>query len=309
VKNETLGLEGMEISELIREMRIERGVRQEVLYQGLCERKVYFKLENGEVIMDELLAEKLFSRLHVQHRLIDIMLSDNDFWQKECRYEIDLEIKKQNWEKAEELLDEYEERTKEMLLHRQYVMEKRAEIFYQKGQKNCGKMFCEALELTMPLFELENRLSGSGAISEDELWSYMRYRNCVRNFKDTEYKLFLEKLEKCFLSAQIYAEVYFEVAFQYAQELYRTEQYSLCRNVCEKAIEWLKRGIKYFHLAEFYFYDAAAGMKIKHEDAEEKQLFQQCKMAYYVSLSFGEEQTAEMIKERCREEFRWHIIG
>jgi len=66
VKNETIGFEGIEISELIRELRIEKKVKQAVLYSGLCNRKVYFQLENGGVIMDELFSERLFSRLHVQ---------------------------------------------------------------------------------------------------------------------------------------------------------------------------------------------------------------------------------------------------
>jgi len=43
MRNEIIGLEEMEISELIRELRIEKGIQQEVLYQGLCTRKKYFQ--------------------------------------------------------------------------------------------------------------------------------------------------------------------------------------------------------------------------------------------------------------------------
>lgn len=307
MKNETIGLEGMEISELIRELRIEKGVQQEVLYQGLCTRKKYFQLENGEVVMDELLSERLFSRLHVQYKLIDIMLDDDNFWQKECRHEINVQLHKKAWEKAENLLKEYEERAPKTELHTQYVLAKRAEICLKTGKDKCGKAFLEALELTMPVHELESRLKGNGVIAEDELMWYFCYRMCDKPFSMEEYSMFLERIEKLYLSVQITAEVYFEIAYLYVISLFETEQYVLCRDVCQKAISWLKRGVKNFRLPEFTYLDAIAGMKLKHEPEEERELFQQCKMAYYVSLSFGEKDMAEEIKKQCKEKYGWHI--
>lgn len=307
MKNETLGLEGMEVSEMIRELRIEKGVRQEILYDGLCKRKVYFQLENGDVIMDELLSERLFSRLHVQYRLLDIMLSDENFWQKECRYEINLQIRKRRWEKAEELLKEYEVKAPQTNLHKQYVLARRAEILFKTGQERLGEWFREALELTMTVSELESRMNDSGVVAEDELWIYLRYRNCENPFSVEEYKLFIERVEEMFLTAQIYPEVYFEAAYQYAQALWEKEEYMQCRDICDNAVGWLKRGIKSFYLAEFHFLSAVAGMKLRPDAENERELFQQCKMAYYVSLSFGEKETAEKIKEYCGEEYQWHI--
>lgn len=307
MKNETLGLEGMEVSELIRELRLEKKISQNVLYEGLCKRKVYFQLENGEVIMDELLSERLFSRLHVQYRLVDIMLNDDSFWQKECRNEINLQIRKRCWEKAEELLKEYEVKAPQTNLHKQYVLAKRAEILLGIGQKKAGELFREALELTMSVSELEKRMNDSGVIAEDELWMYFCYRILEKSFSVEEYTIFLEQVEEWFLSVQIYAEVYFGAAYHCARALWEAERYVLCREICQKAISWLRRGVKKVHLSEFYFLDAMAGMKLKHAPEEEKELFQQCKMAYFVSLSFGENEISEKIKEQCEEEFGWHI--
>lgn len=307
MQNITIGLENLEIGELIRELRIERKVKQNVLFDGLCARKTYFQLENGEVVMDELLSERLFSRLHVQYRLLDVMLNDNQFWQKECRHEIGVQICKRCWEKAESLLNEYEEWAPKEKLHMQYILGKRAEIFLKTGQGKTGEKFREALEVTMPVEEFEKRLNGNGVIAEEELWLYFCYRTCDNPFTEKEYTLFLERVEEWFLSAQIYAEVYFEASYQFVCELWSTEQYTLCREVCEKAITWLKRGVKSFHLAEFHALDAMAGMKLKHEPEEERNLFQQCKMAYYVGVSFGEKEMAEQIKVQCEEVFGWHI--
>ena len=307
MQNATLGLEGMEVSELIRELRIEKGVSQDVLYQGVCTRKKYFQLENGEVVMDELLSERLFSRLHVQYRLVDIMLDDEQFWQKECRHEIKIQLRKKCWEKAEELLKGYETEAPKTEIHIQYVQAKRAEISWRTGKEGTGELFRKALELTISASELEKRIKESGVVSEDELWMYFCYRLCEKPFSVEEYIAFLECVEKWFLSAQIYAEVYFEAAYQLALLLQKSERFVLCRENCQKSILWLKRGVKAFHLSEFYFIDAMAGMRLSYGQEDEKELLQQCKMAYHVGLAFGEKEVVEKLKKQCEEEFLWHI--
>ncbi len=309
MKNETIGLERLEISELVRELRNEKGILQDDLYAGLCKKKVYFQLEHGEVLMDELLSERLFSRLHVQYRWLDIMLSDANFWQKECRYEINLQIHKRCWEKAEELLEEYAQKATQSDIHKQYVLAKRAEICFQTEQQCAGELFREALEMTMPEEEVERRLDNGGVVSEEELWMYFRYRSCENPFSVEEYQFFLKHIEEWFLTSQIYTELYFEVAYQFARMLCETKEYELCREVCKGAVLWLKRGIKNYHAAEFHFLDAISGMKLSHDNEEERELYQQCKMAYYVSSAFGEKDTADKIKEYCREELKWHITA
>ena len=171
------------------------------------------------------------------------------------------------------------------------------------------KCFFRGLELTMPVIELEYRLKGNGVLAEDELWMYFCYRMCEHPFFTEEYPSFLQHMEEVFLSVQIYAEVYFEAAYEYAYLLWQSQQYVFCRELCQKAILWLKRGGKDFHLPEFYFLDAMAGRKLQQEPEEERELFYQCKMAYYVASSFGEEEVAKMIETQCREEFGWHITG
>ena len=309
MKNETFGLEELEISELIRELRLEKKIHQDVLYSGLCGRKVYFQLENGDCIMDELLSERLFSRLHVQYRWLDIMLSDENFWQKEQRHEIELKIQKKCWVEAELLLKEYEEKAPKNKIHKQYILAERAEILFRTGQENVGDLFKEALELTMSVEELEKRLKGSKVIAENELWMYVRYRDCEKPFSAEEYQVLLDNMEEMFLINHICPNVYFEVAYQYALALWKNKEYGLCRKHCRNTIEWLREGRKSFHLAEFYFLDAMAGMKLEHDAAEEREFYQQCKMACYVSVSFGEKETAEKIQKYCGEEFKWHIIG
>ena len=123
-----------EMCELIRNFRYEQGISQQELYQGLCSKKEYFQMENGNSEIDELLFEQLLSRLHVQYRLFDIMLDDDHFDRMECRHNIKLCLQKEQWEKAEQLLREYVSMAPNSNLHQQYVQAKRAELMFQNGQ-------------------------------------------------------------------------------------------------------------------------------------------------------------------------------
>lgn len=192
-------------------------------------------------------------------------------------------------------------------LHQQYLLAKQAEIMFQTG-KTAGQKFKKALELTLPVKELEKRLQGSGVISEDELWMYFRYRSCGQEFTEEEYERFLRTMERYFLVHQIFPGIYFEVAYQYALKLHRTQSYVRCREVCEKAISELKRGKKFFFLPQTLFLDAITGMRLLHDAEQERKLFQQCKQAYYISLSFCKIEMARKMLEYSEEEFGWHII-
>ncbi len=303
----TCGLAEFEMCELIREFRYHQGISQQELYKGLCNKKEYFQLESGDSVIDELLFKQLLSRLHVQHRLFDIMLDDDQFDRMECRHKIKLCLQKEQWEQAEQLLIEYEAMAPNNNLHQQYMLAKRAELLLQMGQPDAQK-FKEALELTLQVEELENRLQGSGVISEDELWLYFWYRSCELELTEEEYRLFLQVIEKCFLEQQIYPEVYFEAAYQLALKLHGMQKYVQCRKVCEKTIAELKQGKKTFCLPQTLFLDAVTGMRLRHDAEQERELFQQCKQAYYISLSFCKTEMAQKMLTYCEEEFGWHII-
>lgn len=303
----TYGLVEFKMCELIREFRYEQGVSQQELYQGLCGKKEYFQLESGDSEIDELLFERLLSRLHVQSRLFDIMLDDDQFDRMECRHKIKLCLQKEQWEQAEKRLEEYEEMMPNNNLHRQYVLGKRAELLLQTG-KGFGQKFKDALELTMPVKELEKRLQGSGVISQDELWMYFRYRSCEKEFTVDEYRIFIETIERYFLEHQIYPEVYFEAAYQLALKLHGMQKYVQCREVCGKTMKELKQGKKFFCLPQVVFLDAVTGMRLRHDAEQERELFQQCKQAYYISLSFRKSKMAKKMLTYCEEEFGWHII-
>ena len=120
--------------------------------------------------------------------------------------------------------------------------------------------------------------------------------------------MFIETMERCFLEQQIYPKVYFETAYQFALRLHKLQNYVQCREVCGKTIAELKQGKKAFCLPQTLFLDAVTGMRLRHDAEQEQELFQQCKQAYYISLSFCKPEMAQKMLTYCEEEFGWHII-
>jgi len=300
----------IEISEIIREERIRQNVSQAELYHGLCTKKAYIRLENGEGISDELLTERICSRLHIQYRLLEVMLNDEEFWQKECRVKINKLIWKKEWEQAEKLILLYEEHTPENKLHKQYSMAGRAKVLEGLGEyKEAEAMYQKALELTLPVPELEKRLTETKVISEEELELYFHYRVCEKELSLQEYAMLLKQAEEIFPAMQIYAEVYFYIGYRYAKALYEQESYRWCLEVCDKLISVLRKGVKRFYLSELYFLQVMAGMRLQYSEEEEKEMRQQCKTAYYVGVSFGEKEMTKRIAEYYREEFGCLITG
>lgn len=297
----------MELSYLIREQRIARKVSQRELYAGICTQKAYRKLEEGEGIGDEWMAECLLSRLHVQYRLLEIMLSDEDFWRKECRYEIDKLVRKEEFEKARNLLDEYESKAQEDGLDRQYVLWKRAVLLRQTDIKKAGMLAKEALELSLPVAEVERRLQGKVVLSEMELELYLLYRRGVKEISMKEKREILQQLKRSFIDAHIGLRCYFELVYEFATELLRTKNYRECREVCIQTMQILRGGNRYDYIPELYFISAIAG-KCETNSGEGASVFcQEIKIAYYTAMSFGKAEMAKRMQEYCQEVFGWHI--
>lgn len=298
----------IEISLLIRELRIEKGISQRKLYAGICSKKTYMRLEDGEGIADEWMAECLLSRLHVQYRLLEIVLSDEDFWQKECRYEMDKCIRKGRIGKAKELLAEYEQKVENTVLHKQYILWKKAELLKKENADGAGEIAREALELTLPISEVAKRLNGAIVLSEMELELYFLYRSCKKKFTLEEYKDVLEKMQEAFIKEHICLRCYFEIAYEYAKLLFDREYYTECREFSNQRILELRKGNRTDYLIEMYFISALAGMKLADSEEKQRSLLQEMKAAYYGAMAFGQAELANGIKEYCQEEFGWHII-
>lgn len=305
-----LSQENIELGRLIKDLREKGEILQKDLYGGLCSKEVYTRVERGNGITNELLAERILSRLHLQYRLLDMMINEEDFWLKECRYQIDRSVDNGNLEEAQRLLLEYANRAEaEQPLHKQYMLWKRAQIEQKVSRKRAGELYKEALDITMPSERFEKHMEKTSAISEEELQMYFGYRNCARPFSTEEYEYVLGWIEENMIQSQVYPSCYFETGLLYAEELYCAEAYKECLALCDTMLHWQVKGGKHYYLVEFHFLRAKVRMSMEPSEKERKDIRQECRMAYYTALTFGKGNMAEEIENYCMEEYGWHIIS
>lgn len=298
----------LEVSSLIRKIRKQKRISQEVLYQGLCTKKTYQRFEQGEGIGDELLAECILSRLHVQYRLFGMVLSDKDFLLKEQRYEIGLQLVRGNLRRAEKLLADYEKNAKDTITRRQYIQWKRAEILQEKDKEAAGKLALQALELTLSLEEVEQRFKTKVVLSEQELELYLLYRKCLDEFSLKESEGVIKKLNQQYVKEKVGIHGYFELAYSYGKKLFEEGRYAECGENSRLRIQELNQGNRRDFFVELYFIGAIAGMKME-SIKDKKELFQEMKTVYYIANAFNKKGIAEEVKKYCQEEFEWHITG
>lgn len=302
--------ENIEIGKVIRDLRREAGIRQKDLYEGLCTKEIYLRLENGDGLVEELLEERVLSRLHLQYRLFDAAVSEEDFWRKDCRFHIDRLIRTGHFREAGVKLEDYRRRVeKEQPLQRQYLLWKEAQVLEQNDREDAGWKYKEALELTMAVPELELRLQKTEVVSEEELGMYLGYRRCIAPLSLREYQQIIQKTEKAMLTEQIYHTCYFETAFFYAQLLYKQKEYEKCMALCERLLRQFGDAGKYFYMPRISSLRARIRMKLANTQEEYTNIRQELRMEYYTALSFGERATAEEIAVFCEEEYGWHIMN
>lgn len=306
---EILKRENTELGRVIRERRQKAGISQRDLYEGLCTREVYLRLEGGGGASDELLAEQVLSRMHLQYRLFDTVVPEQFFQLKEGRFRIDCLIGIWALEEAEAEMEAYRHGAPDTPLHRQYLLWKEAQILEHKEKERAGQLYREALELTMPVSETERRLRTTKVVSVEELDMYLGYRRCLAPCSMEECRQLLSVMEEMLIGNQQYPTYYFELAFSYALQLQDRQKDAETKDFCEKIIQQLNKGLKPFCLAQFYFLHAKMRMKLAHEPEELADIRQEFRMAYYTALSLKEEAVAEEIAAYYEEEYGWHITG
>lgn len=307
---EILKRENTELGRVIRERRQKTGISQRDLYEGLCTKEVYLRLENGGGVSDELLAEQILSRMHLQYRLLDLTVPEQFFELKECRFHIDRLIGIGALEEAKAKMEAYRRIAPlGKPLHGQYLLWKEAQLLEHKEKERAGQLYREALELTMPVSEIECRMRTTKVVSVEELGMYLGYRRCNCPCFMEECRQLLLVMEEILIGNQMYLAYYFEMAFSYALQLQEKQDYTAAEDFCGKLIRQLNDGLKHFYLAQFYFLRAKIRMKLVHGPEELADIRQEFLTAYYTALSFKEETTAEEIAVHCKEEYGWHITG
>lgn len=297
-QKEILKNELVEIGALIKMLRKREKIKQTELFEGLCTKEVFERIETGKDFTNELLLERLFSRLHMQYRLLELTLSDDDFARKELRSKIELCVEKQQAERAEELLRQYAAMKKCGKLEEQYILWMRARMLENGKRQEAGEMYRQAFMMTGE--NVERRL-----LSVEELEMYHGYRRCLKPLAKAEQEDWLFWMENELFQRQIYPSSYFIIQREEAEKRYAASQWEAALEICRKCIEVLNSRNKSYFLTEFLFLQAKCRERLKAESKEET--YEEFRMVYYTSIAFGEEIFAEKVAVYCEEELGWHI--
>lgn len=299
-RNEIIKSELVEVGALLRALRKKKKIKQTELFSGLCTKEVFERIEKGKGMPNELLVERLFSRLHFQYRLLERTLSDQDFFKKELRFSLERCMEQKQWDKAEILLQQYEQKVDKDILDKQYVFWKRGQLLESAQTDQAGKWYRDALLLTME--EPENKV-----ISEEELDMYLGYRRCLQPMQRQEIEETLHWIEKVMFSGQIYPNCYFKTGYQLAETLFSEGKYKEAEKWCESCLCALNKGSKEFLLTAFLFLKAKCAAKSDTKSKEE--IFQEFLICYYVGKAIGEQKLAGTVEKYCEEELGWRIIN
>ena len=295
-QNDMIKNDRVEIGALIRTLRKKKKIKQTELFQGLCTKEVFERIEKGRGFKDELLVERLLSRLHMQYRLLEVTLSDEDFVRKELRARIELYAEYKDIDNAKKFLQQYESSQMQGKLDRQYVLWMRARMLEMKNREEAGRMYQQAFLMT-----------GEGVarrlLSGEELDMYLGYCRCSNTLTGKEQKELLFWMEKELLQRQIYPYGYFATQYAEAEKLFFEGAGEQALQICNQCIDLLNSKNKSSMFTEFLFLQAKCIAKLNGEKKQEyREAFY---MVFYTCLGLGEESMAGKVVTYCKEEFGW----
>lgn len=141
------------LGNLIRDVRMEKGIRQSVLCKGICSKSALSKIENCVVIPEQEIMEALLQRLGIHTEVFEIYLSEQNFSFHAIKKALTAAVIVNNKKEADQLFDLLLKKVNEKsAIQRQYVLY----IWGMLEQDSSRKQFLlrEALYQTLPDFHI-----------------------------------------------------------------------------------------------------------------------------------------------------------
>ena len=223
-------LEKIEIGKLIQTIRESKNIMANSLCYGICSASTLSKIENGDRLTDYLTLNALFERLGVKVDSFEMLLDEKDYMHFNQRNEINKKIEHGEYDKAINLLNEYEKTLgKDMSnLHEQFILLKTSQIYKNTNAKDKSLIFDllqQAINCTVK--DYQKKLNDKSLLSENEL-------ECILELVDDYYSLMEKEIKYdllityCQFSKGRYGriyDIYFKIAEKYTYLLYDLKKY------------------------------------------------------------------------------------
>jgi transcriptional regulator with XRE-family HTH domain len=305
------------IGAAIQYFRESYGITQSKLCRGLCSIATLSRIEAGERDVDSLLLETLLERLGRMPNQFELILTDFDYLIYQNRIDIKNLIRDNNYEKAYELLNGYEQITASKgNTHMQFIVYCKALLNEAQGGAVAEtiNLLMEAIAYTVPDFKthkiMDYYLSSSELGIIIDIIQRMIVAGIVESSKDILDQV-LEYLELQALSEDT-NQTYTKVAVM-ACKLYMSEDNIVkAQEMCDKGLEKSKGSRRMDYLGDLYSIKAKTTeilLKQKGKwDLENKECLRCFLQAYHVYRFLEENTEAELIKKHLKEEYQWADI-
>ncbi len=302
-------------SVLISELRKQKGVSQEKLAEGICDRRTISYIENGSISPSKYIYERLMQKLGVDAKRFSSYISSKaEIRLEEIKMQITQLFKTRSYVQVQDLIDELEKDKKlmENRFSKQYILQCKgllldADIPWENVDKGgMLKYFCEAIALTVPDFDEKHIKNNLYTIVELELIRMIAL-----------FRLFSDEMEHA-LQMFMDLEDILKTGYVFWQDC--AEIYSLTLSSLSKCYRWLERfedaldashrgitagmGAQCFVGLPLLLYQKASALHWLGRDEESIQVFYE---AQILAKNFGDEDIRGEIKDRI-EEFHNHRL-
>lgn len=240
---------GITIGELIGSERVQAGVSEAVLIEGIGSREMLRKLERNQTQSDKLLCDVLLQRLGKSPDKLEYILN----WQEyrlECIRDCFEEcVFKKNRKWAERILCLYEQKVPASNVHRMYIYRCQGMLAYwlDGDLEQAEQCFTQAIEATLPFWEKKNWYKYR--ISTIELENLLALSRIQLERAEDEARLsgIRECLEKCqeyalryLTDEEEYTKYFSKYAWLAARIAYREKRYQAALELCREAVGLLR---------------------------------------------------------------------
>lgn len=284
----------------IYELRKEAGYTQSQLAKGVCSVSELAKLESGEIMLNHLQIDRLFSRLGKAPAKLIYLLPKEIYQIYAIRYHIQRCIAIKELEQAETLLCKYERmKRSEEPLNRQFIEMQRAQVSWIQGRmyEEIASLIGQAIRRT--ILE-ENAMKMGDALSSEEL-NLLLFRWEVSKESDNprpvgELKELLAYCERHCTDQEELTKVYPYVALLLAKYGECAVEESELRYILKKALELLREEGKVFFMPE------VIEQYVRYAETTEKEEIQQLQSSRRALLEIGEMFHIDFVKLRLFEQ-------
>ena len=308
-------MQQMFLGEAIKKRRLELGLTQEQLCEGICEPATISRLENGKQTPSRNRINALLERLDLPADRYYALLSKNeqeiDALQRQitaynCRYDYACDDEraqiKEQAEKAfqelESLIEDDDTMSKQFLFRSRIHIGKRDGEYSPDEQK---EMLTEALRLTVPYFSVSNIEKGLYSVDEIKLINLLAgaySQNDEHEEALNIYQKLYEYIKRHFSNVSLSRANLSLLAVNYARELIKGGDFQRALEIADEGKQSCLDFGHYHALPRLLAIQADAYCRLRN-DEKAREL---CYQAYYLMQIIGDHRNLQILKRKAKKE-------